>query len=568
VSVLAGLRADPDDPGAVKPKGRLFNPVGISVTPGGSLLVADQGTHTLKIIGQDGSIAVFAGTPNAPGAADGPPYTGRLDSPRYLATHRATGISMISEKNTDRLILADDQGRLTEFIGHGVQSPSGLAFDPAGNVYVLSRATGDLFKFAPDRPLDQAPAWAKSTLASGFTAPEGLAYATLPDGTPYLAVADTGTHRIIGVSLATGARRAIAGAAHQSGDADGPGLTARFDGPTAITQGANGTLYVVDQEDGYALRTIAPDGTVATLGHGNDDPKALGNVDGQGEAARFFLPLGIAVDSHGSAYVADANANTIRRIEPDGTVTTVAGTPARQGSTDGDGLAQALFANPQELALDARDVLYISEPAQNRIRTYDPATGQVATFINAGLSSPGALTFDADGNLLVADRGTQRILAVDPHGVLQAAPVAQGIDAAGLATGGDGSVYATIPSRQAIQKLAPPALAGAPWTGSWLVLGDRGALDSIGDEAPEFNGPWGITLGPGGNLYVADTFNGLIRRVDPDGKVTTLAGSYPDLGPGLGLLPGTLPQVSRIAVTPQGDLLVTAGSAVYQITAP
>jgi sugar lactone lactonase YvrE len=566
VSVLAGFRADPDDAGAVKPKGRLYEPAGLSINTDGSLLLADLGTHTLKTVAQDGTVATFAGTLHAPGAQDGLPNVGLLTRPKHIATHRATGISLVTEDGTNRLVLVNNQGQLLEYVGHGVQSPSGVAFDPDGNAYVLSRTTGELFKFAPTNAPALGAAWTITTLANGFNAPEGLALAALPNGTPYLAVADTGTHRIIGVSLATGARRAIAGAQNQSGHVDGPGLTARFDGPTALAQGSDGTLFVVDQ-DGTALRTVAPDNTVGSLGHGNDEAAGLGNVDGQGEAARFFQPRGIAVDSHGNAYVANPLTHTIRRIDPDGTVTTVAGTANTPGATDGDGLAQARFNGPAELALDAQDILYISEPSQDRIRTYDPATGQVATFINAGLGGPGALAWDADGNLLVADRGSRRILAVTPQGALLPAPMAQGIDAAGLAVGGDGSVYATVPAMQGIKKLTPPAAGGA-WTESWLVLGDRGALDSIEDDAPEFNGPEGITLGPRGNLYVADTVNGLIRCIAPDGKVSTLAGTYPDLGAGLGLLPGTLPQVTRIAVTPKGDLVVTAGNAVYQITAP
>lgn len=228
---------------------------------------------------------------------------------------------------------------------------------------MLSRTTGDLHKFAPDRPLDQAPAWAASVLAAGFNAAEDMTYALRADGTPCLAVADTGSHRIIGVSLANGARFAIAGAQGQSDHVDGPGLTARFDGPTAIAQRSDGTLVVVDQE-GTALRTIAPDGTVATLGHGNDGPLGLGNVDGRGDAARFFAPQGIVVDSHGNAFVANTPTHTLRRIAPDGSVTTVAGTPNRSGATDGDGPSQALLELPENLAIDKNDRVYIAVTPQ------------------------------------------------------------------------------------------------------------------------------------------------------------------------------------------------------------
>jgi sugar lactone lactonase YvrE len=103
----------------------------------------------------------------------------------------------------------------------------------------------------------------------------------------------------------------------------------------------SGNIYVGDTFNG-TVRKIAPDGTVNTLA---GSPAGTGGSDGQGSAALFFLPLGVAADSAGNVYVADAYNATIRRITPDGTVTTLAGMAQARGSTDATGSA-AYFYKP------------------------------------------------------------------------------------------------------------------------------------------------------------------------------------------------------------------------------
>jgi hypothetical protein len=216
-------------------------------------------------------------------------------------------------------------------------------------------------------------------------------------------------------------------------------------------------------------------------------PGNSGSGDGTGSAARFYNPWGVAVNSAGNVYVADAYNHTIRKVTPGGVVTTLAGLAGSSGSVGGTGSA-ARFYYPYGAAVDSAGNVYVADTGNCTIRKVTPG-GMVVTL--AGLAGSSG---SADGT-----GSTARFSA--PYGVA--------VDSAG-----NGYVADTL-----IRKVTPSGvvttLAGA--------AGGSGSANGTGSAA-RFNKPCAAAVDGAGNVYVADMCNDTIRKVTPGGVVTTLAG--------------------------------------------
>lgn len=239
-----------------------------------------------------------------------------------------------------------------------------------------------------------------------FDTPSGIAIT--PDGDFY--VSDTGNHIIRKLTLA-GTVTTLAGIPGQSGFTDGNGPAARFNSPLGIAVGTNGTIYVADTGN-QTIRKIASSGGVTTLA---GSPEHWGSTDGVGPAARFNGPLGVALDDQGNLFVSDSFNHTIRRITPEGAVSTWAGQPGVDGCVDGEATASR-FNKPAELAMDRRNNLFVADSGNHIIRKISntgrvsTVTGQVgiagsADGINgeARFFNPYGLTVAPNGSVVVAD---------------------------------------------------------------------------------------------------------------------------------------------------------------------
>ena len=213
-----------------------------------------------------------------------------------------------------------------------------------------------------------------------------------------------------------------------------------------------------------------------------------GSVDGVGSAATFNEPQGVAVDSTGVVYVADTYNQQIRKVLPNGTVSTLAGSGV-QGFADGVGIV-AQFNHPSSVAVDSTGVVYVADSFNHRIRKILP-DGTVSTFAGRGVQG-----FE-DGAGAVAQFKYPYGIAVDRAGV----------------------VYVADSYNQRIRKILPDG------TVSTLAGSDvRGFADGVG-AAAQFSVPVGVAVYRTGVVYVADTYNHRIRKILPDGTVSTLAGS-------------------------------------------
>ncbi|MGW5615510.1 NHL domain-containing protein [Streptomyces sp. NPDC003877] len=286
--------------------------------------------------------------------------------------------------------------------------------------------------------------------------------------------------------------RTVAGSGTAGYKGDGePAVDAQLNRPYGMAFDSTGALYLADFTN-HRVRKITTDGRISTVaGNGT---AGFGGDDGPAASARLNYPRELAVDGADALYIADGNNHRVRKVTPDGTITTVAGTGTAGFSGDGGPATAARLNGPFGVAVDSEGVLYIGEHGNARVRKVTP-DGQISTVagngsagaggdggpaVSAQLNRPHAVVVDGAGALYIAEFGSHRIRKVAADGTIS---TVAGTGAAGF--GGDGG---------------PAASA-------------------------KLNGPTGVAVDSMGTLYVADYVNHRIRAVAPDGTISTVAGT-------------------------------------------
>ncbi|GEM_PF-1585122 len=338
--------------------------------------------------------------------------------PAALVTHGADPVSQPSVRDAGPLGPEVGVTRIwvTPFSG-STEAPlvlpvrvSGLAAEPEGEILVSDARSGTIWRLGVGTGTVALAVTAargqQEPATRGPLAPAGLAVS--PDGS--LWVADPPGHRVWAIAP-DGVPRLVVGGA--SGYRDGPIADAMFRFPRDVAVADDGTCYVADTGN-HCIRAIAPDGTVRTVAGSIYD-----YGDGLGREARFRRPEAIDVSHDGTCYVADTGNHAIRRISPNGEVTTVAGEPPG-GDCDGVGRGVGLRW-PTGIALGADGSIWVADHGNSAVRRID-AQGSSTTMLRRN---------DECWPAFVARRGTAVIVAAtaasDDH-VSQACLVALGRD--------------------------------------------------------------------------------------------------------------------------------------------
>ncbi|BDU71335.1 putative Ig domain-containing protein [Mesoterricola silvestris] len=466
------------------------------------------------------------------------------------------------------------------------------------------------------------------------------------NGTLY--VADRENHAIRQVTQA-GVVTTIAGAypTATAGNVDGSGLNARFARPAGIVRASNGTLFVADNNNHTIRKMVYNAGTSAWDVTTIAGTGVAGYKEGAGTQAAFNGPEGITLDSAGNLYVADAVNALIRKLTPSADATPVYTTSPFAGSRDSgttdETIATARFYNPNGVAVDANNTIYIADEANDVVRKITP-DGTVST-IGTGytFTDPYCLTVDGNQNVYVLDRlaTTIKVVKIDTAGV--ATPITLGYTFTantprGIAVTSDGASL-FIAHATAIRKFTVATGAQAPANiasqGSVNGLAVDGtsvywtdfSLHSVKKASQDFSTTPTVTVVAGGNtsstsgfvdgscvpstgtarffnpvnlailkdpvtgsakyIYVVDQSNHAIRKIDVGASlvstvvgatetVTNFNGSTSLVPAHLNTTRGTLGTAGTsglyfpkgLGITPAGDLIVTSGDSVMQITAP
>jgi len=308
---------------------------------------------------------------------------------------------------------------------------------------------------------------------------------------------------------------------------DGPAATARFADPYGVAIDRQGNMFVTDAGDNNRIRRIGTDGSVATLAGGTE-----GFADGTGTQAAFHTPSGIAIDRDGNLYVADTGNHAIRKVTPQGVVTTVAGN-GRPGFRDG-AARDAQFDGPIGVAVGKDGSLWIADTYNDRIRRIAP-DGTVSTVAGGALpglrdgvgsdamfDTPAGIAVDRRGHALVADLMNHAIRRVSPDGVVTTlaaagperdAPLRRPLS---VAVTHDGHAYVGEAGRGRIVQLTPE--------GATHIL-RQAAPDDAAHADFRFKRPAGLAVARDGSVIVADAVTKLVRRMSdrPEQSATRVA---------------------------------------------
>jgi alpha-tubulin suppressor-like RCC1 family protein/sugar lactone lactonase YvrE len=544
----------------------LSSPRAVAVDTSGALYIPDRDLHTVLKVTKKGIISTIAGIGSAGFCGDGGPAVDAcLSSPRGIAVDAAGNI-YIADSDNQRIRKVDPKGMITTIAGNGVPDFSGddgpaidasinfvngLAVDTKGNLYIADSgnnriryvdASGVITTFAGNGTQDFNGDDGAATAAS-LSSPYGVAIGE--GGVVY--IADSANNRIRMVDT-HGIITTVAGnGTYDSGGDGGLAINAGLDYPYAMVPDSNGNLFISDTFH-YSIRKVSTDGFISTVagtgisGYNGSERSAI--------TALLDAPRGLTVDAAGTVYFADNYNHRVRAITADGMIQSVAGGGVAGFGGDGAAASGANLDSPSGVTVDTSGSLYIADTYNHRIRMVDPGgvimtvagtgsggyggDGGLAT--NAMIDSPWGVALDVDGNIYFSDMANHRVRKINiDSGIISTiagngnagyfgdnlvATLAQLNDPRGIAVDNAGNIFIADTGNHSIRKVtAAGIISTVAGTGTAGYFGDGGPA-----TAAQLMYPRGVSLS-GGSIYIADTENSRVRKISPDGTISTVAGN-------------------------------------------
>lgn len=526
-------------------------PSGIAIDAHGNMYIVDEGNSVVRRIAADGTINTVAGNGNPTYAGDNGPAISAQINPTAVAVDQA-GNLYIADGFNYRIRKVDTNGIITTIAGTGVEGPAGdngpatsatidfvtdLAVDNAGNVYVADyynyevreiTATGTILDFAGGQDADQTGDGIPADMAP--MVPTGLAL----DGLGNLYISDTNVYNtcVHRVDLSSGLIYTVAGSGVIGFSGDGTSaLTAEFSYPAGLAAGA-GTVYIAD-ETNFRVRTVQ-NYVINTV--------AGTSIRDNGPAADAFLnfPEGLAIDTNGNLLVADSGNEEARRFKIGGTINAIG--ELQQGAPYGAAADQAgNFYVTDEQPTFTSEMPYVLEIAPDGTTAIaagdgpDGFSGDGGPATLAVLNAPQGVAKDTAGNVYVADYGNHRVRKIDVSGNIATIAgngksqfsgdgglaTSAGIDPFDLAVDHAGDIFVVDQSNNRIREIKPDnTITTVAGTGLAAYSGDGGLAPAAALDKPS-----GIALDTAGDLYISDRGNHVVRRVNAQGLITTIAGN-------------------------------------------
>jgi len=560
-------------------------PNGMVVDAAGDIIIADGGNARIRKVDPAGIITTIAGTGVFGDTGDGGPAILAEIGQAYGMTLDKTGNLYFTDVGNCVVRKIDTTGIITGvagdfaagcgYNGDGILAttamlnfPRGIVVDPNGNVYIgdtqnhrvrVVNTSGIINTFAGTGTSGFSGDGGLATLASVGN-PRGLLYR---QGTIY--ISNAGSQRIRSVVISTNIINTYVGSFYGYDGDNNPLLSTELTGGTAMIFNSRGNLVFADSFNARlrsASATVVKTTAGGFIGDGN-----------RGTSASLVVPAGVAFDSAGNYYIADAGGNRVRKVDTTGKISTVAGTGVTGYTGDGMAATGARLYYPNGVVLDSAGNLFIADTFNNVIRKVD-TTGTINTFVtNANFSSLWNMAVDASNNLYVADNGTCVIWKVTPAGVATAvagtifvcgysgdgglATSAQLNTPYGVAVDKNGNIFIGDSSNNVIRKVNAAGIIST-------IAGD-GSCGFTGDGGPALSAemcfPEGVAIDSLGNLDLADNGNLRIRKIS-GGKINTIGGSgLPGYnGDGLPALSTNLDDVVAVAVGRQNVVYFTDDS--------
>ncbi|MBI4909155.1 MAG: hypothetical protein HY820_36385 [Acidobacteria bacterium] len=579
-------------------------PVRVAADGAGNLYVSDNYQNRIFKIRPNGMMSTAAGNGGLDHRGDGGPA-------RDASINRPYGVAIDSQGNlyfteSDYIRKVTPAGMISTFAGNGDQTfsgdggpaaraslymPRGVAVDNAGNVYIADTGHRRIRKVMPSGLITTIA----GTGAIGFAGDGGPAVDALMDSPTDVAADSAGnvyfidaTRRVrkIGTS---GIVTTVAGNGTYGSGAEGEIAIQSKLSPAAIAISPAGELYIAV----VAGRVWRLSNGVLTAVAGNGVVKVAGD-NGPATSASLRFPKGIAFDAAGALYIADSDSDAIptnsvvRKVSPDGIITTVVGGSGSYG--EGRPASHAQLTWPNCVATDASGNVFLCD--NTRVKRVSAAFGTISTVAgndsalhsgdgglatNAGVL-PRSVAVDGQGNLYIATYDS-RVRKVTSSGIISTiagtgvfgylgdggpATAAKLGDPMQIALDRGGSIYIADRSNSRIRRVTPDGqMETFAGSGAYGFSGDGGPATSARLELPE-----GVTVDNAGNVYIADTGNSRVRKVSPSGIITTVAGNgvagfAGDSGP------ATSAQMSprQVAVDAAGNLFITDGRRIRKVGA-